>query len=146
MARTRFYVTDDPEKAADPQAVAFAKRLNQMLLRKGWSQADLTRAAQNHVPEGHEFKRHLPSVWLRGKHMPNGINLEILAKALGVTKEDLIPEGSATVVGLADRAVQFTMSTNGYARIKLDMEMPAEIAMKIMMLAQEAQKGQKPQT
>lgn len=140
MSRQRVYVAEG-EAPTDPQAVAFAKRLNSLLLAKGWRQSDLVRAAQQHMPEGQVFGRHLPSSYMRGKHMPNSINLEAMAKALGCKTTDLVPEGAATIVGHTDRAVQATMSTNGLTRLKLDMELPADIALQIMALAQKATAG-----
>jgi len=137
MTRQRVYVAEG-EAPTDPQAVAFARRLNQLLLAKGWRQSDLVRAAQQHMPEGQIFGRHLPSSYLRGKHMPNSINLEAMAKALGCKTTDLVPEGAATVVGHTDRAAQITMSSGGLARLKLDMELPAELALQIMAIAQKA--------
>lgn len=64
MARQRIYGSTTPPTENDP--MAFAKRLNSYLLRKGWKQADLVRAAQNHMPEGMLFGRHLISSYIRG--------------------------------------------------------------------------------
>lgn len=135
MSRQRFYVSEGEPTKADPQAVAFARRLNQLLLAKGWRQSDLVRAAQDHMPEGMMFGRHLVSSYMRGRHMPNRVNIEAMAKALGVPITDLVPEGAAVVVGHTDRAIQVTMSTNGMARLKLDMELPSDVALQIMALA-----------
>lgn len=135
MARQRFYVSDGEPTKADPQAVAFARRLNQLLLSKGWKQSDLVRAAQVHMPDGQTFGRHLVSSYMRGRHMPNRVNIEAMAQALGVPVTDLVPEGAAVVVGHTDRAIQVTMSSSGMARLKLDMELPSNIALQIMALA-----------
>lgn len=141
MARNRYYVADGDPKANDPQAAAFAQRLNKLMLDRGWRQSDLTREVQKHIPAGVKFGRHLPSSWLRGRHLPSQMNLEMLARVLNVSISDLVPETVGVLVQPQDKAVQVTMSSNGSARLKLDMELPAEIALKIMALANEAMVG-----
>lgn len=142
MARQRFYVSDGDPANGDTQSVAFARRLNQALLAKGWRQADLVRAVHNLMPSDMDsdarakaFGRHLVSSYMRGRHMPSPVNIALMAKALGLTVRDFVPEGAAVVVGHTDRAIQVTMSTGGMARLKLDMELPNDIALQIMALA-----------
>lgn len=140
MARDRYYASGETPAESDPQAAAFAQRLNRQLLQRGWKQADLVRKAQDHTPEGVVFKRHLVSSWMRGKHLPSPVNLDILAKALDVETSDLVPPGAAVIVKSGDRDVQVSMSTSGMARIKLDLELPAEIALQIMAIVNKAAK------
>jgi transcriptional regulator with XRE-family HTH domain len=135
VVRKRIYVSNDGPQNGDPHIVAFSKRLHTAMLAKGMRQSDLAREAERHMPKGIKFGRHLISSYIRGHHMPNPLNLEAIAKALGVKGTDLLPEGAATVVGVTDRAIQVTMSAGGMARLKLDMELPSDVALKIMVLA-----------
>jgi transcriptional regulator with XRE-family HTH domain len=141
--RSRVYVDNTP-RVDDPQAAALAKNLNRLMLERGWRQRDVVTKAQPFLPPKRKFERHLISSWLSGRHMPDRINMDILAKVFGKPVSELVPEGAATVVGQGEKAVQMSISTNGTARLKLDMELPAEVALQIMALAQKTQKDGKP--
>jgi transcriptional regulator with XRE-family HTH domain len=144
MSRQRVYVGDGAVTSGDPQAIQFAKRLKEAMMRKGWTQSELARRSEDYLPSGKSFGRHLASTYMRGLHMPNQVNLEAMSKALGVAIDDLVPEGSATIVGVTDRAINVTMSSSGMARLKLDMELPSDIALQIMTLANSARQGVQP--
>ncbi|RNJ49342.1 hypothetical protein D1O30_06775 [Methylocystis hirsuta] len=114
------------------------------MLERGWRQRDVVTKAQPFLPPKRKFERHLISSWLSGRHMPDRINMDILARVFGKTIADLVPEGSATVIGQGEKAIQMSIATNGTARLKLDMELPADVAVQIMALAQKTQKDGKP--
>lgn len=141
MARNRYYVADGTPAENDPQAAAFAQRLNRLMLARGWKQMDLVRKAQPFVPDGVDFGRHLVSAWARGKHLPSPLNLDILCKALNVPMTELMPRDAAVVVGPRDKDVQLSMTANGKARLRVDMELPAEAAIKVMAIINDANKG-----
>lgn len=61
----------------------FGRRLYQHMIAKGWRQSELARQA--------DIKRDSVSTYIRGKTLPTPLNLRKLAKALGVTDEDLLP-------------------------------------------------------
>jgi transcriptional regulator with XRE-family HTH domain len=138
--RTRRYVTDS-NRPSDPQAVAFAKNLNRLLLERGWTQAEFTRRGKVHAPTGVKFERHLVSTWLTGQHLPNPLNLDITAKVFGVDKTELVPESSAQFVGEPAEVSRMNVNFNGMetARLRLDVELPADVAMAVMKLVKDAQ-------
>ena len=69
----------------------FARRLQQEMVRKGWSQSDLARQAQKFMPEGKEFGRHLINYYTRTRGLPTPIYLKALSDALDIPTEELLP-------------------------------------------------------
>jgi transcriptional regulator with XRE-family HTH domain len=61
----------------------FGRRLATLLLDKGWNQSDLARAA--------ELGRDSISTYVNGKTFPTPKALKALSEALGVSKDDLLP-------------------------------------------------------
>ena len=61
----------------------FGKRLYELMIKKGWNQSDLARHAK--------LGRDSISTYVRGIAFPEGKNLEKLCQALGVKREDLLP-------------------------------------------------------
>lgn len=78
----------------------FAKRLNERMLAREMSQADLARAVWGSMTDkrGYEVARNRDriSVYLRGLGFPDPINLKKIADVLGTTPEDLAPEMQAS--------------------------------------------------
>jgi len=70
----------------------FARRLQKEMVRKGWSQSDLARAAQKFMPEGKDFGRHLINYYIRLRGLPTPVYLKALSEALGIPSEELLPE------------------------------------------------------
>ena len=130
--RNRYYVSNEGSAASATEL--FARRLNQILLERCWTQADLTRAAQQHMPKGKHFGRHLPSNWLTAKNMPSPLQLDVLSKALNMSTRDLLPEGAAVVTAPPKEDLALSMSGTGMAHLKLDMDLPPEVAMEILKL------------
>lgn len=61
----------------------FAQRVYRFMLRRGWNQSELSRQA--------DLGRDVISGYVRGIKMPTPQNAEKLAKALGVTVAELLP-------------------------------------------------------
>lgn len=75
-----------PERRLTPKHLTkqeFANRLYNLALGKGWHQSELARRS--------DLPRDAISVYMRGKALPTPINLEKLAKALGVRSDELLP-------------------------------------------------------
>jgi transcriptional regulator with XRE-family HTH domain len=76
----------------------FARRLEAALVEKGWNQSELARRATQCLPkskkgqiQGEEIGRDLISHYLRAKIRPRTGYLGAIAKALGTTREALMP-------------------------------------------------------
>jgi len=72
----------------------FGQRLRRLMVQKGLSQTELARAAAKFTPDK-SFGRDLVSSYISGRYVPNPINLEALANALGVRPEELLPQAAS---------------------------------------------------
>lgn len=72
---------------------------------------------------------------------PFPVNLGLIAQVFGVAPTDLMPAGAANIVGTKDAEIQMSMSGAGSARLRLDMELPAEAALKVMSIINEYKRG-----
>lgn len=61
----------------------FGRRLYNAMIRKGWTQSELSRRA--------DVKRDSVSTYVRGVSLPGPLNLKKLASALGVNETELLP-------------------------------------------------------
>jgi transcriptional regulator with XRE-family HTH domain len=62
---------------------AFGRRLNSLLLKKGWNQSELARKSG--------IGRDSVSNYVRGKNFPSQAQLIAMAEALGVEAEEILP-------------------------------------------------------
>ena len=119
---------------------AFALRLATLRVKKGWSQSDLARHAAQHVPDK-TFGRDNISKYEKATSAPLPLFLMALAKALGVSAVDLMPERA----GMLDAPVEetntldFKQVSQDRARIRLNQEVPLDVAYKIVGLLQNVQ-------
>jgi transcriptional regulator with XRE-family HTH domain len=119
----------------------FARRLQDAMICKGWSQSDLARFASLHFPKptpGQKrgncgIQRHLISRYIGGSMLPNPVNLEALAKALNVEPGDLMP---AVVPGVRNDPVPFELRALPDGRIFVRVAQPVsqQTALKILDL------------
>jgi transcriptional regulator with XRE-family HTH domain len=75
----------------------FARRLHKLMRAKNWNQSDLARVAFGTTEDarGYTVARGRDSIssYLRGTTIPDPKNRDKLAKALGVSPEELLPNG-----------------------------------------------------
>ena len=73
----------------------FGRRLQQILLDRGWTQSDLARQAFGETTDQGGYKvpkkREVVSAALAGRYFPSATNLHAMAKALGMTDDELLP-------------------------------------------------------
>jgi transcriptional regulator with XRE-family HTH domain len=123
---------DMPDVAQKEDAkVEFSRRLQRMLMDKGWNQSELARRVQPFLPENVRIGRDMISNYIRGLHIPRPEQLEGLAKALGVEPTDLVPP-----YGIArDRpAPLYSMVSSGPGTVwlKINQEVSTDTAMEIV--------------
>lgn len=113
----------------------FAQRLQKEMLRKGWSQSDLARAADKYMPEGKEFGRHLINYYLRLRGLPTPVYLKALSDALGVAPEALLPPqehwSTKDFVGVQMRTVP---DNQGEVWLEFRQRVPLAVAIQVMEL------------
>lgn len=78
------------EAPADVRA-AFARRVLNARIKKGWNQSELARQAALHMPDG-RFGRDSISKYEKATHLPYPVQLDALAKALGIPPAELLPQ------------------------------------------------------
>jgi transcriptional regulator with XRE-family HTH domain len=115
----------------DARLEAFARKLNRLLLEKNWNQTDLAREATKFTPKGRTIGRHLISAYCRGASRPTDKNLTVIAQALGVSPEELLPV-SARTEEIPTNFATATTGLNGGTRIVVDAEVPGDTALKIL--------------
>lgn len=116
----------DPGVTLHPVKEAFARKLYNLMLRKGWSQSDFARAA--------DLPRDAISVYMRAASLPTPGNLKKLAKALGVEPDELLP---AHVMVEQNRLPSFEIKNTEQPNIvslRVNQEVPLSVALKIAEL------------
>jgi transcriptional regulator with XRE-family HTH domain len=110
----------------------FAKRIQQLMARKGWSQADLARESSKHLPRGVEMGRDSVSYYVRGKAFPSAPRINALARALGVKPEDLVPTRGVKTAG--DPSLEMRTMADGRVWLRVNKEVDPSVAAKVVML------------
>jgi transcriptional regulator with XRE-family HTH domain len=120
---------------------SFGKKVERLMLGKGWSGAELAREMQRLAPKGVTIGRHLPSAYIRGENEPTERNLKLMAQAFGVSPAELLPP----LPGEGNEPQQFAQTTStldGKTRIVVDAEVDPETGLKILQLLRQAQAKQ----
>jgi transcriptional regulator with XRE-family HTH domain len=103
--RSHIDLKADPPVALTPKHLTrqeFARRLYKLMISKGWHQSELARRAG--VP------RDAVSTYVRGTAMPTPLNLDKLAKALGTTAEELLPNIIESAIDEDSPSIDFKVS------------------------------------
>ncbi len=106
----------------------FGRRLYALMTRKGWKQADLARRAG--IP------RDAVSKYINGKIFPTRLSLEAVAKALGMTAEELLPNTAENSIeaDVPDIEMKISSTTPKVAWLRVNRLVTTTTALKIMEL------------
>ncbi|HEY9550622.1 MAG TPA: helix-turn-helix transcriptional regulator [Kiloniellaceae bacterium] len=134
MSRSPRYAVDpagEPRNLLTPRHLTkqeFGRRLYQLMLAKNWSQADLARRA--------ELGRDSISTYINGKTFPDPLSRKKLADALGVSVDELIPNGMETALDQEFPAVELKQAVGhpGMAWVRINRAMSFATAAKIIDL------------
>jgi transcriptional regulator with XRE-family HTH domain len=135
MTRKVHYATppaEDADLVGAPEEVTkqeFGKRVYRLMLEKGWKQSELARRAG--------LGRDSISTYIRGLVFPDPVNLEKLAKALGVGPGDLLPGGGVErAMERDDPALELKAARGepGKMWVRVNQALPAEIAVQVVSL------------
>lgn len=138
-ARTSFH--NDPPEAEQRRQVEkqlvrteFARRLSRQIVLKGWSQADLSRRAQELAPEGVRIGPDSISHYLNGRYMPSPSHMNVLSKALGVDVLELLPVKGVPEAGESLPPIGVQDLNNGSAWLRINQAVPWPLAVKVLDL------------
>ena len=129
-------------RGAPPVAIRmdFAKRLQDALNDKGWTQSELARRMAPLLKESRIGRDNI-SKYVRGKVLPLPPALEAMAKALGVESKDLVPMRATQAV--ADELSPLDVRDIGQGRVWLQVNQAVdwEVALDVMRRIREGNKG-----
>lgn len=124
-----------PGPYAHPAAIRkdFSERLSRAMMKRGWSQSDLARAAAKHS-HNKKFGRDLVSGYVRGKFLPHPLHLDALAKTFGVPAEELMPSGNLPRRGDVTPPQDLRSLGDGRASLRINQIVPMDVALKILQV------------
>lgn len=150
MARRSHFAHDPAEAdrgaALTPQALTkqeFGRRLQQILDERNWSQSDLVRAVNAAHPNTKPMGRDAVSTYINGRSFPTPRSLAMLCKALGMTRDELFPNGAMFASNDEHPALELKMAAGhpGQAWVRLNRLLSFETATEIVKLINEADKN-----
>ncbi|CUW38827.1 protein of unknown function(Lambda repressor-like, DNA-binding domain,33-105) [Magnetospirillum sp. XM-1] len=138
---------DEVEQQLTPEMLSrqdFARRLQRLMKARGWNQAELAKHAFGTITDrrGYETPQGKDSVsgYLAGKRMPGPKKLSLLARALGVEPEELLPNIIASAA--ENEHLSFSMRElaghPGRVWVTINRLLPTSTALKIGLLIEEA--------
>ena len=136
MAREDRGVSGGPPAAG---RMEFARRLQNAMNDKGWTQSELARRMAPLLKESRLGRDNI-SKYVRGKVLPLPPALEAMAKVLGVESKDLLP--SRATAGVSQELMPSSLRDIGGDRywVQLNMALDADIALEIMQLVRKGRK------
>lgn len=140
----RTYINPPPSKITLPDnapkdavKVDFARRLQAAMVQKGWTQSELARRAQNYLPAGRKFGRDSVSLYIRGRTSPGPVFMDALCKALGKTRDQLLPTRGVPSAGEANPAMDARDLGDGTTWIRINQALSWPVALEILRLVNE---------
>jgi transcriptional regulator with XRE-family HTH domain len=119
----------------DALKASFSNKLNQLMLKKGWTQADMAREATKHSQVG-TIGRDRINCYVKGRSLPTPLYLKAIAAALRQKPEDLLPPDAAGMPGAPATKVAppFDIKDLGDGRVwlRINKAVPFQTAMSIM--------------
>lgn len=122
----------------DVKVEEFARTLERLMLDRNWSQSDLARAAfgtQVNPKTGREevTNRDRVSMYIRAKQIPDKVNAQRLADALGVRVEELMPDIHLSAVERDNPSFSIVMMPGDMDRavLRVNVAVPWAVAMQI---------------
>ncbi len=112
----------------------FGRRIQALLVTKGWNQSDLAKQASKHMPGRQQLTRDNVSNYVRGQQLPGPVRLRALCGALGVSASDLLPAQAMQSVDDAAPPLSVKALANGQVFLQINQVTSMDTAMKVMTL------------
>jgi transcriptional regulator with XRE-family HTH domain len=128
-------------ESQDPRLAVFAKRLLDARVKKGWNQSETARNAALHMPDK-KFGRDNVSKYEMGKHLPTPLQLNALAKALGVAPDALVP-GNPGIADVMEPGMKpaFRTIDDDTVWVRINAQFPRKRGLEIFRLAEQEDEG-----
>ncbi|MEM9341752.1 MAG: helix-turn-helix transcriptional regulator, partial [Pseudomonadota bacterium] len=124
----------------------FATRIKAEMAQRGWSQSELADRASRFLPKGHKIQRYSINNYVKETALPRDAFLLAIAKALGTTPEDLLPERGLRPKDAAALPTTDVRDTgDGMAFLRLNRRVPWPVAVEILKLVNDADIAEEPQ-
>jgi transcriptional regulator with XRE-family HTH domain len=91
----------------------FGRRIYKLMLEKGWNQSELARRA--------DLPRHSISVYINARSLPTPQSLEKLARALGTTADELLPNHVEAAIEADIPSLELSVSSDDPTKAWLRM-------------------------
>ena len=128
-------MTDEPRWSPAAIRQDFARRLQNKLNDKGWTQAELARRMAPLLKDSRVGRDNV-SKWVRGIVLPLPPYLEAMAKVLGVESKELLPWGRPNATRADDeQQPKFHLLENGRVWVEINhfsRELPYETAVTLI--------------
>jgi transcriptional regulator with XRE-family HTH domain len=118
----------------------FAKRLQDALNDKGWTQSELARRMAPLLKESRIGRDNI-SKYVRGKVLPLPRALEAMAKVLGVESKDLLPTRATSTVSEELSPLDVRDIGGGRVWLQVNQAVDWEVALDVMRRIREGSKG-----
>lgn len=113
----------------------FAQKLKRATYDHGFTQAELARRAEKHLPEGMVFHKTSISRYCNAEQVPDPIRLRAVAEALGMSPADLLATGHSVPPVHDDvGALEIKDVGGGRCQIRVNQEVSFATATKIFEL------------
>lgn len=119
--------------------MGFAKRLQDELNNKGWTQSELARRAAPLLKDSRIGRDNI-SKYVRGKVLPLPHALDAIAKVLGVEAKDLLPSRATKTVSEELTPTSLRDIGGEMYWVQINLALPADDALNIMRMVREALK------
>lgn len=138
-------VEDEVEQLTPNQLTKqeFGRRLQSLLDERGWNQSDLVRAVNAAFPNlDKPFGRDAVSTYINGRSFPTPKSLNMLCQALGVTREELLPNAINQAMNDEHPALELRAASGhpGKAWVRVNRMMSFETATEIVKLINDEDK------
>lgn len=136
---------DDRGEALTPQALTkqeFGRRLQALLDERGWRQSDLMRETIKVDPAGRGLKRDAISTYINARSFPEPASLNLLAKAFGLSKEELFPNATMNALNDEHPSLELKAAAGhpGKAWVRISRMMSFDTAAKIVTMINDEDK------
>lgn len=122
----------------------FGRRVYNLMVGKGWTQSGLAREVTR--LSGTSIGRDSISTYINGKTFPTPQKLEALAKVLGVTKDELLPNAMMNALDDEHPAIELKQAAGhpGKAWLRVNRALSYSTAAKIIQLIDEDDRDDMP--